>query len=421
MTSNLETCDIFCAVVDNYGDIGVSWRLARQLANEHGMQVRLWVDDLHSFAKLCPEVDAALDGQYCRGVQVRHWDSTLSPSPSDETTSQSTKPASWQVDGYPASGRGWPTGRERVAADLVIEAFACKLPESYVEAMAARETKPVWLNLEYLSAEDWVEGAHKLPSPHLRLPLTKYFFFPGFTQKTGGLLLERDLLKRRDVFQTDSAKQQAFLRSLNVPERAAGELRVSLFSYENEAVSGLLHTWEQGATPVVCCVPEGRVLPQVAAFFGLASGKAGDVWQRGSLRVFVLPFVEQERYDELLWACDINFVRGEDSCVRAQWAGRPFVWHIYPQHDGVHMQKLRALSSLYGAGLPAPVHQTNEALWLAWNGEGDIAVAWQAFAAQRLELEQHAQVWSAKLSGNDLALNLLDFSREVGRIRAFKI
>lgn len=424
---NPETCDIFCAVVDNYGDIGVSWRLARQLAHEHGIQVRLWVDDLRSFAKLCPEVDAGLDEQCCRGVQVRRWDTTLSPSPS------------------PACGRGGAIGRERVP-DLVIEAFACKLPESYVEAMAALERKPVWLNLEYLSAEDWVEGAHRLPSPHMRLPLTKYFFFPGFTAKTGGLLLERDLLARRDAFQSDPAIQQAYWHRLGVPERAAGELRVSLFCYENAGVGALLRAWAESATPVVCCVPEGRVLPQVAAFFGKPAGKAGDAWQHGNLSVYVLPFVEQDHYDELLWACDLNFVRGEDSCVRAQWAGKPFVWHIYPQHDGVqlrhgaaeptgagatalhplpqsadfasnvsgvHMQKLRALSDLYGAGLPAAAHQANAALWLAWNGEGDISAAWSAYAAQLGWLEHHAAAWSAKLAANDLALNLLAFSRQV--------
>lgn len=400
MTSNPETCDIFCAVVDNYGDIGVSWRLARQLAHEHGIQVRLWVDDLDSFGKLCPEVDARLDEQLCRGVEVRRWDVSCL----------------WQTLSRPVGHPLPPAGEglgERVVADLVIEAFACKLPESYVEAMAAQGRKPVWLNLEYLSAEDWVEGAHRLPSPHPRLPLTKYFFFPGFTAKTGGLLLERDLLVRRDVFQADLAAQQAYWRSLGVPERAEGELRVSLFSYENDAVTGLLRAWEQGATRVVCCVPEGRVLPQVAAFFGQANGKAGDAWQRGNLSLYVLPFVEQEHYDELLWACDVNFVRGEDSCVRAQWAGKPCVWHIYPQHDGVHMQKLRALSDLYGAGLPAAAHQANAALWLAWNGEGDISAAWSAYAAQLELLERHATAWSAKLAANDLALNLLAFSRQV--------
>jgi uncharacterized repeat protein (TIGR03837 family) len=305
--------------------------------------------------------------------------------------------------------------------------FACKLPKAYIEAMAAQEHKPIWINLEYLSAENWVEGAHKLPSPHLRLPLDKYFFFPGFTEKTGGLLIERDLLARRDAFQADSAAQQVFWRGLGIGERAAGELRVSLFSYESTAVAELLGVWAQSLNPVVCCVPEGRVLPQVAAFFGLASGQAGDVWQRGSLRVHVLPFVEQERYDELLWACDLNFVRGEDSCVRAQWAGKPFVWHIYPQHDGIHMQKLRALSVLYGAALPPQAAQANEALWLAWNGEGGVASAWQGCMAHRSELLLHAQAWSKKLAANSLALNLLDFYRQLanskafsGRIRAFQ-
>ena len=157
-----------------------------------------------------------------------------------------------------------------------------------------------------------------------------------------------------------------------------------------------------------------------SSFDGLKTN-GSKMWQRGNLRVYVLPFVEQERYDELLWACDINFVRGEDSCVRAQWAGKPFVWHIYPQYDGVHMQKLRALSGLYGEGLSAQSHQANENLWLAWNGEVDIASAWQEFGAQRVELAHYAPAWSAKLAGNNLTLNLLDFSSQVGRIRAFEI
>ena len=36
--------DVFCRVVDNYGDAAVCWRLARQLADEHGARVRLWID-----------------------------------------------------------------------------------------------------------------------------------------------------------------------------------------------------------------------------------------------------------------------------------------------------------------------------------------------------------------------------------------
>jgi uncharacterized repeat protein (TIGR03837 family) len=375
-----RSCDLYCNVVDNYGDIGVCWRLARQLANEHGLQVRLWVDDLASFGKLCPELDATLAEQRCRGVEVRHW------------------------------GKVFPAV---VPAELVIGAFACKLPESYVQAMAVCAPKPVWINLEYLSAEDWVETHHGLPSPHPTLPLTRHFFFPGFTPKTGGLLLERDLLARRDVFQSDAAAQARYWQALGVPPRQENELRVSLFGYENRAMEELLQVWSAGETTLICLLPEGRSLPQVAGWFGQSSGKAGDIWQRGRLCVHVLPFVEQERYDELLWACDINFVRGEDSCVRAQWAAKPFIWQIYPQHDGVHLEKLAALRLRYTAGLPPETAQAVADLWSAWNGGPDIAPAWRAFIARKGRLDGHGRAWAQWLAQNDLALNLLDFSRRV--------
>jgi uncharacterized repeat protein (TIGR03837 family) len=174
----------------------------------------------------------------------------------------------------------------------------------------------------------------------------------------------------------------------------------------------LLGCWEQGDQLVTCLLPEGRALPQVSSYFGQSDGKAGAVWQRGQLRVHVLPFVEQERYDELLWACDVNFVRGEDSCVRAQWAAKPFIWQIYPQHDGVHLAKLEALRVLYTAGLPPEAVQAVRDLWLAWNGGQDIAGAWAHFAAQRELLTQHGSEWARRLESNNLALNLLDFYRQ---------
>jgi len=381
------TCDVFCTVVDNYGDIGVCWRLARQLAQEHGVAVRLWVDDLASLQRLCPAVDPGREEQNLSGVDVRHW--TLS---------------------FP----------EVAPAQLVIEAFACELPERYVEAMASQECKPVWLNLEYLSAEDWVEGCHKLPSPHPRLPLVKYFFFPGFSTQTGGLLLEQDLLARRDAFQGETQAQATYWQSIGLELAQPDELRVSLFSYENPALPELLKTWEQGVQPVTCLLPEGRVLPQVAAFFG-QQGRAGDVWQRGSLKVCVLPFVAQEHYDKLLWACDVNFVRGEDSFVRAQWAGRPFIWHIYPQHDGVHMQKLRAFMDLYCSGVAADAAQALRRLWEGWNGEPSGVLAWNEFRLHGSILRQRTQAWAQLLAGNNLALNLLDFFREIGKMRDFEI
>ena len=382
-----ESCDIFCNVIDNYGDIGVCWRLARQLAQEHGLAVRLWVDDLSSLAKLCHEADAAQDIQHCRGVEVRRW-----------------------ADPFP----------EAQPAELVIEAFACKLPQGYIEAMAEQQ-QSVWVNLEYLSAEDWVHGCHGLPSPHPNLPLTRYFFFPGFTKQTGGLLLERDLFARRDAFQSDAAQQQAFWQSIGVEMPSAEALKISLFGYENAALHDLFDAWASGAQPVLCVVPEGRILPQAGQYFGDTAPHAGSSYTRGNLQVHVLPFVEQERYDELLWACDVNCVRGEDSCVRAQWAAKPFVWQIYPQHDAVHWQKLQAFLNLYCAPLSAAASQAMQGMWREWNSGGEAGQAWPAFAAARGELNEHAQHWARQLAVNNLALNLLDFSQKIGRMRALKI
>ena len=376
-------CDIFCSVIDNYGDIGVCWRLARLLANEHGLAVRLWVDDLASFARLCPQADATLDRQRQMGVEI----------------------CRWQQD-FPFTS----------PADIVIAAFACKLPESYVEAMAAQQQAPIWINLEYLSAEDWVQGCHGLPSPHLRLPLTKYFFFPGFTKLTGGLLIERDLLARRDAYWADPVAQRNYWQGLGIAPPDADTLKVSLFAYENGALQGLFDVWAQGARKVLCLVPEGRIQPQVMAYF---EGEPSYV--RGNLEVRVLPFVAQQDYDPLLWSCDINFVRGEDSCVRAQWAGKPFIWQIYPQHDAVHWEKLQAFLDLYSVGLDSAAELAMQALWKAWNDEADAGAAWPSFVASQATLEAHAQDWAGLLAENDLALNLLDFCQKAGRMRALKI
>ena len=375
---NRGNWDIFCTVVDNYGDIGVCWRLARQLAAEHGLAVRLWVDDLASFRKLCPDINPNLSEQSVQGVTVRHW-----------------------VNPF----------LDIIPADVVIEAFACTLPENYQTAMATMEPKPVWINLEYLSAENWVAGCHGLPSPHPRLPLIKHFYFPGFTPATGGLLREAELAERRDAFQRDPAAQADFWASLAlVPEPDA--LRVSLFGYENAAVTELLGVWAKRESPVLCLVPESSLLQNVAGFFGTDQLAPGDERRshNGKLTVRVQPFLEQSRYDSLLWACDLNFVRGEDSLVRALWAGRPLVWHIYPQQEEAHLKKISAFMELYCAGLSVDAATALRNFWHAWNRDEGAGQAWGDYWQHRDELKAHARRFSEGLMKNaDLAKNLLRF------------
>ncbi|TRX76819.1 elongation factor P maturation arginine rhamnosyltransferase EarP [Pseudomonas mangiferae] len=368
--------DIFCRVVDNYGDVGVTWRLARQLVAEQGLRVRLWIDEPAAFQRLCPTADPAAPAQTIQGVEVRQWQ---------------------------------PAWTATEPADVVIEAFACELPAPYRQAMVLRARPPVWINLDYLSAEDWVEGCHGLPSLQDN-GLRKFFFFPGFTADTGGLLRERDLVARRRAFQADASCRLAFLQGLGVPVREGVRL-VSLFAYENADLAGWLEALaDDDRRPTCLLVPEGRVLADVDAWLGCRS-QAGDHHRRGALEVCVLPFLAQDDYDRLLWCCDLNAVRGEDSFLRAQWAGRPLLWHIYPQADDAHWDKLDAFLARYDEALPAELAEASRAFWYGWNrGEG-AGAAWAGVAGQLDRLRDHAEAWCERLIQRpDLATALAAFA-----------
>ena len=368
--------DVFCRVVDNFGDAGVCWRLARQLANEHGARVRLHIDDLARLRSLVPDI--GLVAQQCvEGVDLRRWEDPLDEAP----------------------------------ADVVVEAFGGGLPNAYFDAMARAPSAPVWIVLEYLSAEPWVPAHHGLPSPHPRAALERYFFFPGFVAGTGGLLRESDLSGRRDAF--DDAAKAAFWRSIGFDAPAPDALAASVFAYETAPIRELLDAWESHPAPIVAAIPESGVLPLVLDWFGGSAG-AGRVLRRGALELRVLPFVPQRDYDAFLWSCDCNFVRGEDSFVRAQWAARPFVWHAYPQPDSAHTRKLDAFLGLYTDGLESGAARAAANMMRAWNQTAPAAVtvrsAWVDYAAHIPSLRRHGLSWARQAAeAGDLARNLARF------------
>jgi uncharacterized repeat protein (TIGR03837 family) len=376
----IRTLAIFCRVVDNFGDIGICYRLARQMADEHGLLVTLWVDDLASFAKICPAVDIDVRSQQVAGLRVVHW--------TDDRHENALQPA-------PAT--------EQVA-DMVIEFFGCELPAAYLAAM--KSSAPVWVNLEGLSAEEWVEGCHTLTSP--QSGLTKYFFYPGFTAKTGGLLREASLLDQRDRFRSDPQLSERFLRGLGVQPAELSALRISLFCYAHAPLDALFNALRDSPTQVLCLVPQGVVNQQADAWLG-----AADVASFGSLTLRRIPFVPQHDYDRLLWSCDINFVRGEDSFSRAQWTVAPFVWHIYPQDQNLHHKKLQAYLQR------CTIRSDSMArFWQIWNdvdeADQDLAAAWNEFVADRHKLANMAPPWQEKLLTNgDLATNLMQFSGQI--------
>jgi len=379
MTPSLRW-DIFCRIVDNYGDGGVCWRLARQLAAEHGLAVTLWIDDVASLAHIEPSLDPRRNDQVARSVRVRQYGAS--------------QPAAF------------------LEPDVVIEGFGCGLPDAYRDAMARVPRPPVWINLEYLSAESWVESAHALPSPHPRLPLTCWFYFPGFTTSTGGLLREEGLAAARERFRGDRDARDALWRTVGVTPAASG-LAISLFCYANPALPALLDTWAEGDEEVVCIVPEGVAQPELDRWTGGAVPHPGMPVARGRLMLAVAKFVDQDAFDRRLWSCDLNFVRGEDSLVRALWAERPFVWHIYPQAENVHLMKLDALLTRYEAGVDPAAALAQRAFWQAWNSGHDreAVAAWPAFRNALPVLGGRARAWARALARQtDLARGLVNFA-----------
>jgi uncharacterized repeat protein (TIGR03837 family) len=295
------------------------------------------------------------------------------------------------------------------AADVVIEAFACTLPENYVAAMALRPQPSLWINLEYLSAEPWVADCHGLASPQGSAALNKYFFFPGFTDNTGGLLCERDLFAQRQAFQVQTATRDRFLATLGV-RTAPDTTVISIFAYTSAPLAELLDALAAGSAPTLCLVPEGQLLPAVAQFFGDTALAVGEQRTRGALTVAVLPFLRQDDYDHLLWSCDLNCVRGEDSFVRAQWAARPLLWQIYPQQDEAHWTKLEAFLDLYKAPLPAAEAAALAEVWHAWNGRGDLRTAWRDLQPLLPTLRTAAQGWAEQQGARaNLAAALAQF------------
>lgn len=345
--------DLFCRVIDNLGDIGVTWRLARQLTTEKHWEVRLWVDDLVAFKRLLPAIDPSLPVQKHQSVVIGHWtdqwDTATTPNP------------------------------------VVIAGFSCDLPEPFIKKMASSDS-PTWLQLEYLSAESWVSEFHNRTSSRAD-GLTPVFFFPGFEPNTGGLLREAGLIEQRQQWQADPRATHDWLRSLGVdlaPTEQNPRL-VSLFCYPDASLTALHAALQAWNAPTKVLVPAGQPIPP-----SLVETTEDQVsWHQ-------IQFLSQPDYDRLLWTMDLNFVRGEDSFVRGIWAGRPLVWQPYPQSELTHLNKLDAW--LAKSNLPSKVQM----LMRQWS-QGGCNDLFSQSLANALNSDTWAQ-WQARSTQQSHAL-----------------
>lgn len=319
--------DLFCRVVDHLGDAAVLWRLARQLAREHGADVRLWIDRPAVLARLVPD---AMPGRRVHAVDIAHW------SASDPRLAA--------------------TGPDDVA-DVVIAGFAVEPPPAYRIAMRVR--RPLWIDVDHLSAEGWVDGSHGLPSPKPD-GLVEHFWFPGPSDAAGGLLREGDLCARRDAFRADPRERAAVLASLGVAPDD-GDAFASMFCYPDSPVPAVAQALAADPGRRWRLLLPHEVAPELAPH----------------PIVRHVPFVPQHDYDRLLWACDLNWVRGEDSVVRALWAGRPWVWQAYRQADEPRADKIDAWLDRWrdDARPQAAAERALRDLHAAWNRAPDPSAA----------------------------------------------
>lgn len=142
----------------------------------------------------------------------------------------------------------------------------------------------------------------------------------------------------------------------------------------------------------------------------ITTAKAGDLLHSGNLTIKLLPMTDQAGYDRLLWSCDLNLVRGEDSFVRAQWAARPFLWHIYPQEEQAHMVKLDGFLDYYLAKLPTATGQWLRGFSHALNQRENCRDWWAQWPEHAAIWLQHGRPWSQKqLRDGDLVTRLVKF------------
>lgn len=298
---------VLCKVVDNFGDIGVVFRLCRALSElKKNLEIRLVVSNLDSFAKISKGIDSTKTFQEFRGWKVFDWnDNALCKKEFSKNP-----------------------------PEFILECFQCGRPEWLEELLFSPQfnLNVQIVNVEYLTAESWADDFHLLKSGTRSAKIKKINFMPGFTKKTGGLILDKNFMccLSEKKFALNLVKQNLDKKILS--EDFSDSFKILIFSYP------------KNFDFLASAIKEFSFLKKIIVF--VASGAGADS-AKISLKKFkvdfvCLPFMQQEVWDAFLSLMDFSFVRGEDSFSRCCLFGNPFIWNIYPQEEEFHIVKLNA-------------------------------------------------------------------------------
>ena len=285
----IDSIDIFCQVIDNYGDVGVAYRLAREFKRVYpNKKLRFVINKTEELNLIRKSEDIEI---------ILYKD----------------------------------ISKIENSADLIIESFGCEIPKKYMDK-ALKNSKLI-INLEYFSAEKWVDDFH-LQESFLGGNLKKYFFIPGLSEKSGGILLDNEFLERKKKVE---ANKEYYLEKFGIKEKY--DLIGSVFSYEKNFDS-LIEELKKLGKKIILLILSEKTQKNFIKYFD--NGNNYD-----KIKFVKLPFFTYDKYEDLLALCDFNLVRGEDSFVRALLLGKPFLWHIYPQDENTHIEKLESFLEKY--------------------------------------------------------------------------
>ena len=344
----INSIDIFCEVIDNYGDVGVAYRLVREFKRIYPhKRLRFFINKTEEINLIKKSNDIEIIA-YKDIFKVEN------------------------------------------SADLIIETFACEIPKEYMDK-ALRSSKLI-INLEYFSAEDWVDDFH-LQESFLGGSLKKYFFIPGLSKKSGGILLDNEFLERKKQVEEN---REYYLEKFKIKEKY--DLIGSVFSYEKNFDS-LINELKKLDKKVLLLILSEKTQKNFIKYFDNSNNY-------DKIKAVKLPFFTYDKYEELLSLCDFNLVRGEDSFVRALLLGKPFLWHIYPQEENIHIQKLNSFLEKY-----CPNNKKLKETFIDYNVNRDN---FSYFFKNFKEIEEHNRKYANYLIENcNLMEKLINFIKKI--------
>ena len=345
----IRSIDIFCQVIDNYGDVGVAYRLAREFKRVYpNKKLRFIITQMEelNLIKKSEEIEI-----------ITYQD----------------------------------ISKIENSADLIIESFGCEIPKEYMDR-ALKNSKLI-INLEYFSAEDWVDDFH-LQESFLGENLKKYFFIPGLSKKSGGILLDNEFLERKKKV---TKNKGYYLKKIGINEKY--DLIGSVFSYEKNFDS-LIKELKKLDKKFLLLILSEKTQKNFIKYFD-------NVNNYDKIKFVKLPFFTYDKYEELLALCDFNLVRGEDSFVRALLLGKPFLWHIYPQDENTHIKKLESFLEKY-----CPNNKELKETFINYNiNREDFSYFFKNFK----EIEEHNKKYANHLIKNcNLIEKLIKFIENIG-------